>query len=77
MGLQSEWSIAIRADMEESTYSQIPENLQEQMVIKSIDIPEAKDLYRKDEQWKHLNRDVKKALEARSEREAQIRISNQ
>jgi hypothetical protein len=76
MGLQSEWSIAIRADMEESTYSQIPEHLREQMVIKSIDIPEAKDLYRKDEQWKHLNRDVKKALEARSEREAQIRIKN-
>jgi hypothetical protein len=76
MGLQSEWQIEIRAEMVEAVYLQIPQHLREEMTIKRIDIPEAKDLYRKDEQWKYLNRDVKKALDLRAEREAKIRIEN-
>lgn len=76
MGHQSEWHIAIQSEMSEETWSEIPKHLQEQIKHKKIEVKDAKKLYREDEQWDYLNKDVRKALDARSEREAQIRINN-
>jgi hypothetical protein len=76
MGATKEWAIWLRGEMPEEVYTQIPEHLKDDIKIKVIDIPDAKKLYRKDEEWNELNKQVKKALDLRAEREAKIRIEN-
>ena len=68
--------VRIIAEMQEDIYTQIPEHLRDEMKVKTIDIPDAKELYRKDETWKDANKKVRESLDARAEIEARIRIKN-
>ena len=68
--------VRIVAEMQEDIYTQIPEQLRDEMKVKTIDIPDAKELYRKDETWKDANKKVRESLDARAEIEARIRIKN-
>lgn len=68
--------VRIVAEMQEDIYTQIPEHLRDEMKVKTIDIPDAKELYRKDENWKDANKKVRESLDARAEIEARIRIKN-
>ena len=68
--------VRIVAEMQEDIYTQIPEHLRDEMKVKTIDIPDAKELYRKDETWKEANKKVRESLDARAEIEARIRIKN-
>ena len=53
----------VRVEMSEDFYNQLPENLREQMTLKSI---EPKDFdYSKDEGWKELNKASSKAYRKR------------
>ena len=71
-----EFLVGIVAEMQEDIYTQIPEQLRDEMKVKTIDIPDAKELYRKDETWKDANKKVRESLDARAEIEARIRIKN-
>jgi len=68
--------VRIVAEMQEGIYTQIPEHLRDEMKVKTIDIPDAKELYRKDETWIEANKKVRESLDARAEIEARIRIKN-
>lgn len=68
--------VRIVAEMQEDVYTQIPEHLRDEMKLKTIDIPDAKELYRKDENWIEANKKVRESLDARAEIEARIRIKN-
>lgn len=76
MGLNSEWHIAIQSEMSEETWSEIPQHLQEQIKHKRIEVKDAKELYRKDDEWIEANKKVRESLDARAEIEARIRIKN-
>ena len=46
------------------------------MKIKSIEAANFKEVYKKDKVWSKLQKEMVAALEARAEREAQIRVAN-
>lgn len=68
--------VRLRAEMSEETFTQIPEHLRDEMKIKSIEAANFKDVYKKDKAWSLLQKEMIKALEARAQREAQIRVES-
>jgi len=68
--------VRLRAEMSEATFMEIPEHLRDDMKIKSIEASNFKELYKKDDHWKKYNGLISEAMQARSEREAQIRVEN-
>ena len=67
--------IQIIAELSEEQFTRIPSALREEMTIKRIDQPNFRPVYEKDPKWKELHEEVKKALQARSEREDEIRAT--
>jgi len=63
----------IYATIDEETFLQIPSALREEMTIKRIDQPNFRPVYETDKEWKERHKEVKKALQARSEVEDKIR----
>ena len=68
--------VRLRAEMSEETFTQIPEHLRDKMKIKSIEAANFKEVYKKDKTWSLLQKEMIKALEARAQREAQIRVES-
>ena len=68
--------VRLRAEMSEETFTQIPEHLRDEMKIKSIEAANFREVYKKDKVWSKLQKEMVAALEARAEREAQIRVAN-
>tara|TARA_R110000824_G_scaffold38477_8_gene117504 strand:- start:2475 stop:2714 length:240 start_codon:yes stop_codon:yes gene_type:complete len=68
--------VRLRAEMSEETFTQIPEHLRDEMKIKSIEAANFKEVYKKDKAWSLLQKEMIKALEARAQREAQIRVES-
>jgi hypothetical protein len=74
-------SIILQAEIEEEHWIEMPEKYKEQFKIKRIEADkingvDAKEVYKKDEQWRKFNTLVGDAMQARSEWEAKIRIAN-
>ena len=65
--------IQIIAELTEEQYLEIPSALREEMTIKRIDEPNFRPVYETDKEWKERHKEVKKALQARSEVEDKIR----
>lgn len=65
----------IYATIDEERFMEIPSALREEMTIKRIDQPNFRSVYENDEKWKELHKEVVKALQARSEREDEIRAN--
>ena len=69
--------VRIQAEMSEDSYKAIPDHLKEEMTIKRIDMPNYKELYKQDAEWRHRNDTFVEALMHKQEREAELRINNQ
>lgn len=69
--------VRIQAEMREDIYKEIPDHLKDEMTIKRIDMPNYKDLYKKDKIWNELNDNFIKSLVDKQDREAEIRVNNQ
>lgn len=65
----------IYATIDEERFMEIPSEIREEMTIKRIDQPNFRPLYEQDSEWKKRQEAVKKALQARSEREDEIRAT--
>ena len=65
----------IYATIDEERFMEIPSALREEMTIKRIDQPNFRSVYENDAEWVKLHEVVKKALQARSEREDEIRAT--
>jgi len=65
--------IQIIAELTEEQYLEIPSAIREEMTIKRIDQPNFRPVYETDKEWKERHKEVKKALQARSEVEDKIR----
>jgi hypothetical protein len=65
----------IYATIDEERFMEIPSALREEMTIKRIDQFNFRPLYEQDSEWKKRQEAVKKALQARSEREDEIRAN--
>ena len=69
--------VRINAEMSEDIYKEIPSHLKEEMTIKRIDMPNYKELYKKDDVWNELNNKFVESLNNKLDRESQIRVNNQ
>ena len=68
--------IQIIAELTEEQYLGIPSALREEMTIKRIDQPNFRSVYESDKEWKERHKEVKKALQERSEVEDKIRANH-
>ena len=68
--------VRLRAEMSEEIFMDIPEHLRDEMKIKSVEASNFKDIYKKDEHWKKYNGLISEAIQARSDREAEIRVAH-
>ena len=63
----------IIAQMTEAMYLQIPDHIRDEMKLKSISEPNWREVYKEDEQWNELHKEMVKALKAQKQREDEIR----
>jgi len=75
MGKSGEFfmEVRIRAEMSNDTYERIPNELKQEMVIKSIDIPDYKEIYKQSPKWKEANKQLVEAIKNRSDIQDEIR----
>jgi len=65
--------IRIKAEMSEDTFRKIPNEVKEEMKIKSIEALNFREIYKKDALWKTHNKELSEAIQRRSKREDVIR----
>ena len=68
--------IRIKAEMTEGTFKKIPPDIREEMIIKTIDAPNMRDLYKGSKDWVKANKDLSEAIKARIKIEDELRANN-
>jgi hypothetical protein len=66
----------VLAKMSEYDYLRIDPDIRATMSLKSIDVPNWREVYQEDKEWQELNKTFIEALKARKLREDEIRASN-